>query len=136
MPVVALETALYSTLSTAADLISELGGTFIYNKQAPQSPGDKYVIFQQQGGGDVNDTPIRHRNLVYSIFGVAKTQEAAAAIDMEIDEALHNGSLSISGWSNLWLAREGDVNLSEADSGGVTRYRVGGLYRVLMDKIA
>lgn len=136
MPITALETALYSTLSTASALITELGGTFIYNKQAPQSPGDKYVIFQQQGGGDLNDTPIRHRNLVYSIFGVAKTQEAAAAIDTDIDAALHNGSLSVTGWSNFWLAREGDVNLSEVDLGGVTRYRVGGLYRVLMDKTA
>lgn len=136
MPITALETALYSTLSTTSALITELGGTFIYNKQAPQSPGDKYVVFRQQAGGDLNDTPIRHRNLVYSIFGVAKTQEAAAAIDTQIDTALHNGSLSITGWSNLWLAREGDVNLSEVDSGGVTRYRVGGLYRVLMDKSA
>jgi hypothetical protein len=136
VPIVAFETALYSTLSTTADLITELGGTFIYNKQAPQSPGDKYVIFRYERGGDVNDTPIRHRNMVYSIFGVAKTQEAAAAIDTEIDTALHNGSLSVADWSNLWLAREDDVNLSEVDSGGVTRYRVGGLYRILMDKTA
>lgn len=134
MPVTALETALYSTLSTTSALTTELGGTFIYNKQAPQPAPNKYVIFQQQGGGDVNDTPIRHRNLVYTIFGIGLTQEAAAAIDTQIDTALHNGSLSITGWSNLWLAREGDVNLSEVDSGGVTRYRVGGLYRVLMDK--
>lgn len=134
MPVVALETAIYNKLTGAAALITELGGTYIYNKQAPQSPGNKYVIFNQQGGGDVNDTPIRERNVLYSVFGVALTQEAAAAIDTDIDAALHLATLTITGWSNLWLARETDVNFVEIDSGGVSRYRVGAIYRVIMDK--
>lgn len=134
MPIVTLETALYTRLTGTAALITELGGTYIYNKQAPQSPPSKYVIFQQQGGGDVNDTPIRERNLLYSIFGIAATQEAAAAIDTDIDTALHLVPLTITGWSNLWLARETDVNFSELDSGGNTWYRVGAIYRVVMDK--
>lgn len=134
MPIVALETALYNKLTGTAALITELGGTYIYNKQAPQSPAAKYVIFNQQGGGDVNDTPIRERNVLYSVFGIATTQEAAAAIDSDIDTALHLAPLTISGWSNIWLARETDVNFSEVDSGGVTRYRCGAIYRVIMDK--
>lgn len=134
MPIVALETGLYNALTGAGDLITELGGTYIYNKQAPQSPEDKYVIFQQQGGGDVNDTPIRERNILYSVFGVALTQEDAGAVDTEIDTALHLATLTITGWSNLWLARETDINFSEIDGGGVTRYRAGAIYRVIMDK--
>ena len=134
MPIVALETGIYNALTGAADLITELGGTFIYNKQAPQAPGDKYVVFNQQGGGDVNDTPIRERNVLYSVFGIGLTQEAAGAIDTEIDTALHLAELTISGWSNLWLAREVDINFTELDSGGVTRYRAGAIYRVIMDK--
>jgi hypothetical protein len=134
MPIAALETALYSTLTGTAALITELGGTFIYNQQAPQNPADKYVIFNQQGGGDINDTPIRERNVLYSVFGIALTQEAAFAIDTKIDAALHLATLTITGWSNLWLARETDVNFTELDSGGVTRYRAGAIYRVIMDK--
>lgn len=134
MPIVALETALYNKLTGAAALITELGGTFIYNQQAPQPPGDKYVIFNQQGGGDVNDTPIREKSILYSVFGVGLTQEGAGAIDTEIDEALHLAALTISGWSNLWLARETDVNFTEIDGGGVTRYRAGAMYRIIMDK--
>lgn len=133
MPITALETALYTKLTGAAGLITALGGTYIYNKQAPQSPNDEYVIFQQQGGGDVNDTPIRERAVLYSVFGVALTQETAAAIDTQIDTALHLATLTISGWQNLWLARETDVNFSEIDGGGVTRYRAGAIYRVIMD---
>lgn len=134
MPIVALETALYSKLVGTVALITELGGTLIYNKQAPQDPGDNYVIFNQQGGGDVNDTPIRERNILYAVFGVAPTQEKAGAISGDIDTALHLAELTISGWSNLWLARETDINISQIDSGGVTRYHVGGIYRVIMDK--
>jgi hypothetical protein len=134
MPIVALETALYNKLVGAADLITELGGTFIYNKQAPQDPNQNYVVFNQQGGGDVNDTPIRERNVLYTVFGIALTQEKAAAIDSDIDAALHLAELTISGWSNLWLARETDINISQIDSGGVTRYHAGGIYRVVMDK--
>ncbi len=134
MPIVALETALYNALIGSAALISELGGTFIYNKQAPQDPDDNYVIFNQQGGGDVNDTPIRERNVLYTVFGIALTQEKAGAIDTDIDDALHLAELTISGWANLWLARETDVNISQIDSGGATRYHVGGIYRIVMDK--
>jgi hypothetical protein len=134
MPIVALETALYNKLVGSAALITELGGTFIYNKQAPQPPGDNYVVFSQQGGGDVNDTPIRERNILYTVFGIALTQEKAGAIDADIDGALHLAELTITGWSNLWLARETDVNIFQIDSGGVTRYHAGAIYRVIMDK--
>jgi hypothetical protein len=134
MPVVALETALYNKLVATAALVTELGGTYIYNKQAPQNPNDNYVVFSQQAGGDVNDTPIRERNILYTVMGIALTQEKAGAIDTDIDTTLHLAELTISGWSNLWLARETDINISQIDSGGVTRYHVGGIYRVVMDK--
>lgn len=134
MPVTALETALYNKLVGTAALIAELGGTFIYNKQAPQGPNGNYVVFNQQAGGDVNDTPIRERNILYTVMGIALTQEKAGAIDGDIDDTLHLAELTISGWSNLWLARETDINISQIDSGGVTHYHVGAVYRVIMDK--
>lgn len=134
MPITALETALYNKLVATAALITELGGTFIYNKQAPQPPGDNYVVFNQQAGGDVNDTPIRERNILYTVMGIARSQEKAGAIDTNIDTTLHLAELTITGWSNLWLARETDINISQIDSGGVTHYHVGGIYRVIMDK--
>jgi len=133
MPVEALETGIYSLLSGDASLITELGGTAIYNKRAPQSPPEKYVIFQWQGGGDENETPNRTRNVVYAVFGVAATQADAAGIDSAIDAALHQSSVSVSGWTNFWTAREEDVNLAQEDAGGVTKYQVGGLYRIRID---
>lgn len=133
MPVAALETGLYSKLSTDNDLIEELGGTAIYNKQAPQSPGSAYVVFGWQGGGDENESPRRLRNVLYQIKGIARRQSTAASIDSKLDAALHLQTLTVSGFSNIWMAREGDINYVEQDSGGVTWYHVGGMYRILID---
>lgn len=133
MPILAFETGLYSKLSAGTALIAELGGTFIYNKLAPQSTNPPYVIFQQQGGGDVNDTPIRSRNILYTVFGCARTPEAAAAIDRDIDATLHNQTLTVSGWSNYWLARETDVQFVELDAAGLEIFRTGAIYRAMMD---
>ena len=134
MPVTALETGLYTKLSGNADLITALGGTAIYNKQAPQSPGTKYVIFQWQGGGDENESPNRMRNVVYTVKAIAQGQATAAAIDTKIDAALHDQTLTVSGYTNIWLAREDDVNFSEQDSSGVTWFHVGGIYRIIIDE--
>ena len=133
MSVTLLETGLYTALSGDSALTTELGGTVIYNKRAPQTPGNKYVIFQWQGGGDENLTKQRTKNLVYGVFGVAKTQADAATIDGLIDTVLHNQSVTVTGWNNYWLARETDINFVEEDASGVPRYTVGGLYRIRIE---
>jgi hypothetical protein len=132
-PVAALEEALYTTLSATSALTTELGGTAIYNKRAPQPAPDKYVIFQWQGGGDLNESPTRMRNPIYTVRGVAPTQAGASAIDDEIDAALHNQELTVTGWTNIWMAREDDVNFVEYDASGVAHYNVGGQYRIIID---
>lgn len=134
MPVTALETALYNKLSGNSALTTELGGTLIYNKLAPQNPGNKYVVFQWQGGGDENDTPTRSRSLLYGVYGIATGQATAATIDGLIDTALHDQTLTISGWANYWMARETDINIVEPNSGQVPMYRVGGIYRISMNE--
>ena len=134
MPVTALETGLYNKLANDSALTTALGGTLIYNKMAPQSVGDKYVIFQWQGGGDENDTPTRGRSLVYSVFAIDTTIEGAAAIDGLIDTALRESTLTVSGWNNYHTVREGDINLVDTNSGETPIFRCGGLYRILIDE--
>jgi len=133
MPVQALETGLYTILSTNSALTTELGGTLIYNKQAPQDPGTKYVVFNWSGGGDENLTPHRTRNVVYTVQAVASTQADAATVDRLIDAALHEQTLTVSGWTNFWTAREDDINYVEQDAGGVPIYHVGAIYRIRID---
>jgi len=129
----ALETGLYSKLTGQASLITALGGTLVYSGQAPQNPGAKYAVFQWQGGGDMNESPTRMRNVLYTVRGVATTKAGALAIDDAIDDALHNATLTVSGWTNIQCQRETDINFIEQDAGGVNRYHAGGIYRVIID---
>ncbi len=129
----ALEQGIYSKLTGQASLITALGGTLIYSGQAPQNPGAKYCVFQWQGGGDANESPTRMRSLLYTVRGVATTKANALSIDSAIDDALHNQTLTVTGWTNIWLARETDINFIEPDAGGVNRYHAGGIYRVIID---
>jgi hypothetical protein len=129
----ALEVGLYNKLTTQASLITALGGTLIYNSMAPQNPGTKYAVFQWQGGGDANESPTRMRNLLYTVRGVATTKAVALSIDSAIDDALHNQTLTVSGWTNIQLQRETDINFIEQDAGGVNRYHAGAIYRVIID---
>lgn len=134
----ALETGLYNKLTGQASLITALGGTLIYNQQAPQVAAGgtapaKYCVFQWQGGGDLNESPTRMRELLYTVRGIATTAANARSIDSAIDDALHNQTLTVSGWSNIWCSRTTDINFIELDSGGVNRYHVGGIYRIIID---
>lgn len=133
MPVTALETGLYSILSGNSALTTELGGTLIYNKQAPQGPGTKFVVFNWAGGGDENLTPHRTRNVVYTVQAVATTQAQAATLDRLIDAALHEKTLTVSGWTNFWTAREDDISYVEQDAGGNPIFHVGAQYRIRID---
>ena len=134
MPTTALETGLYNKLKASSALITALGGTLIYNKIAPQGTTGKYVIFQWQGGGDENDTPTRSRNPVYTVFGIDNTVEGAAALDGLIDTALHEATLTVSGWNNYHTVRESDINIMEPNTGKTPVFRCGGLYRIMIDK--
>lgn len=130
----AVEIAMYSTLSAATALTALLAGTTaVYNQQAPQGAALPYVVFGLNAGGDDNDNPHRAKALVYSVKAVGTAGFAnAGSIDIQIDALLHHGTLSPSGWTNFWTARESDFRYVETptDGGGRRFYHAGGLYRV------
>lgn len=128
-----LEAAIYSKLTGQASLITALGGTLIYNQMSPQPAGAKYCVYQWQGGGDSNESPTRMREVLYTVRGVATTRAVAGSIDAAIDDALHNQSLTVTGWTNILCMRGQDINFVEPDSGGVNRYHAGGIYRIIID---
>lgn len=125
----ALDTGLYTKLNVSA-ITTLLGGSKIYAMIAPIGTALPYVIWQWQGGGDENLTPSRMRNIVYTVKAVADTKAAAAAIDAQIDAALHSQELAVPGWTNFWLAREGDIQYAEVEDDGNVVYHIGGMYRI------
>jgi len=134
-PVLDLEDAVYTKLNVAA-MTTTAGATGVFNRIAPEAQALPYCIYQWQGGGDMNITPRRSRNVVMLVKGVAETLGEAGAIDSAAEGLLHMVSLTIAtgGWTTFWVAREDDVAYMEVDTRGVRVYHTGGIYRIRFDK--
>lgn len=131
-----LDSAIYSKLQTTSGVTSLLAGTTsIYHMQAPKDASYPYVVFSIQGGGDENLTANRTKNLVCFIraySGVSAAQ--AGSIDAQIDTALHLNPLTVSGWTNFWMAREQDFENVENEPDGQKIFMAGAFYRTRLDK--
>jgi hypothetical protein len=126
-PQSALQKGLKAKLSVApiTDLVEG-----IYNSVAPPGKSLPVVIFQLQGGGDDNLTSVRNRSPVYTVKCIAKLEETALTVSEKIDDALHEQTLTVAGWTNYRTAREGDINYTESDETGQVIYHIGGMYRI------
>lgn len=127
----ALEQSLYQTLTGGTALTSLLGGTAnVYNQSIPSTGSYPCVVFTFSGGGDANQTPLRRKDVLYSIKAISQTSVAnAGAIDAQIDALLHSATLAVTGWANYWTAREGDISYTEVTERGERYYHNGGVYR-------
>ena len=126
----ALNTGILSTLSGGTALIGALGGTAIYYQQAPDGAALPYVVWNYQGGGDENITQSRMKNLLVYVRGYAASPALAGTIDAYCDALLHNKTISVTGWSNFWTAREEDISLVENLPDNTRIYSEGGIYRI------
>jgi len=127
----AVETALYTALNGEAAITALLASaTSIFNQLAPQGSSYDMVVFAQASGVEENETPTRSRDLVYMIKGVSDTGFlAAGGIDTQIDTLLHDSALTVTGYTNFWLARESDLRFLETTAEGENYYHAGALYR-------
>ena len=126
--------AIYTKLAANGDLITALGGTAIWEAIAPSSQSYPYVIFQWQGGGDENMTPSRMVNEVWTVKAICDvangSKAKAEAVAKEIDEALVGQFLTVTGWTNFWLAREQSVKYAETDEAGEPIWHIGAMFRI------
>jgi hypothetical protein len=125
----AMGTALYSRLAGGTALIAALGGTAIYQDQAPDGASPPYVVYSHQAGNAETFAPGDRRNDLWFVRGYAATRPAANIIDGHASDLLQAG-LSVTGWSNFWLARETQLALVENLPNGERRYMAGAFYRV------
>ena len=128
----ALEQGLYSKLSGTSALTTLLANaTSVYNQIVPKGKAYPLVIFNLQGGGDENDTPKRRKNYVYLAKAVsAVSMKQAGLIDAQIDAALHEATLTVTGWTNFWCMRTTDIRYTETTAEGANYFHSGGLYRI------
>ncbi len=130
----ALNKGIYDTLKAGTALTSLLGGTAIYYEQAPDNAAYPYVVFSIQGGGDLNLSPSRMKDVLYFVRGYSKVSPAmAGSIDAQLDALLHNKTITVTGWSNYNTQRETDIENSEVDNANQMIYMAGGVYRISID---
>lgn len=129
MSLIELNTALYSKIGGTATS----AGTAVFFLRAPDNQPLPYVVWSYAADRDENLTANRTRNSVLFIRAYANTQQAAGTIDKQIDTLLHGKPLTVTGWTNFWLAREDSYAMPEIDESGNTTYMVGADYRVRLD---
>lgn len=131
-----VETALYSLLTGDAALTALLSSaTAVYNRRAPQSATLPYVVFFHSGGGPENIYPGSLESVSYMIKAVAETVSEAATIDDAIKAAVHaqESSLSVTGYSTLWLRRTNEVQMVEDGDEGDEIWHYGAYYKLRID---
>jgi hypothetical protein len=126
-----LSNALHDALAADATLIAALSAvTAIYESLAKKGVALPYCIYSFQGGGDENLIPSRMLNEVWLVKGVARSLSVSKTIATAIDAVLHDQTLTVSGWTNFWTARESPIRYVEVDDDGKPTYHRGGLYRI------
>jgi len=126
-----VEAAIKSKLgvSSVTDLLAT--SSSIFNLVVPKGYDYPLILFNLQGGGDLNDTPTRAKELLYQIKALsAISMYEAGTIDTALDAVLHGAILTVSGQTNYWCARESDVRYAELLKTGTFIYYSGGIYRI------
>lgn len=129
----ALEAGLYKALSEDSALVTELGGTFVYNQIAPQQQARPYIVFMHTGGGHENINPSDLQNHVYLVKAVTNEQSQAGDVDNLVLDVLHKETLTVTGYTNFQTQREEEVRMVEVLSNGKLVFHAGAYYRVRID---
>lgn len=124
-----IDTAFRAKLTAHSGLTSLIGTVNIYNQQAPEGVALPYVVFYLASGLIPNSVPRDTLNFVYRAEGLATTRDSAEAIHQQIYAALHEQTLTVTGWTNYWTACENIYPIFENVKGS-PRWRYGGVYRV------
>jgi len=128
------EIGLYGKLAAATALTTLLSAaTAIYPTQAPQGTSMAYVVYVYAGGGLENQNPSELHNTVYLVKGVAASIAAAGAIQAQIKAALHGATLTVTGYTNFYMACEGEVQLDEVLRDGSLVSQRGWYVRIRLD---
>lgn len=126
----ALNAAIYTKIGGTATN----AGTAVFYLNAPDNQPLPYVIWDYVNEGDENDHGRRSKNVVVSIRAYAAKATDAGTIDGQIDTALHNVTISVTGWNNFLSRRENGYSTVEIDQAGIKTYMSGADYRFRFEK--
>lgn len=132
-PFLALGSSIYGTLSAGTALTTALGGTSIYYQQAPDNKANPVVVWSYPASNLLNITASDMRTTLVFVRVYADSPAQAGTIDGMIDALLDKKTLSVTGYTNWWTAREQDLSMVETPENGAPIYMCGGYYRVNID---
>jgi hypothetical protein len=127
----AVNAALYGRLAGDATLVALLaaGTLSIFADSAPDNAVLPFVVFSHHSGVELSLQAHRDPDELLYVRAFAGSPLLAGSIDARLDQLLHFQPLTVAGFTNIWLARETDVSLTEKDAARVTTWNVGALYR-------
>jgi len=126
----ALNAAIYTKIGGTATT----AGTAVFYLNAPDNQALPYIIWDYVNEGDENDHGRRSKNVVVSIKAYAAKATDAGTIDGQIDTALHNVTISVTGWNNFLSRRENGYSTVNTDQAGIKTYMSGADYRFRFEK--
>ena len=101
------------------------------------APAEKlpYILIENAGGGDTNDSPRSTYEANYRIYAVANEQQMARQISGAIYQALHHKDIPMPmGWSCYRIARDGSY-ADALTAGNIVRWLKGGVFGVRVAEI-
>ena len=127
----AVNQALYARLAGDATLVTMLasGTLSIFVDSAPDNAPLPFVVFSHQSGIELSLQAHRDPDELLYVRAFAGSPSLAGSIDARLDQLLHFQPLTVAGFTNIWLARETDISLTEKDAALITTWNVGALYR-------
>ena len=128
-----LAAAIYSKLSAGTALVTALGGTAIYRSVAPDTATYPRVVFNHMAGGPDNINPSDLRTAIYSVICWSTNEAQAGTIDALVSALLHKQTLSVTGYTAFWCARETEINTVEFPPTAEPIHGIGAQYRIRLD---
>jgi len=129
-----VEIGLYNALSGYSALTTALGSaTAIWNGVAEQGTTLPYVVCAYAGGGLENINPSELHNLVYMVQALADDTTEASTLQGHIKGALHLQTLTVTGYTNIYTACEGEINYVETTREGALIHHRGYYVRIRID---
>lgn len=130
--------AIFTKLTGASALTTLLnaGTAGVFETLAPQNEDPPYVVFNAQSPSTPQyafGTAVKWEDAIYQVQAVTEGHTAAAAgtIADKIDDALNGATLTITGYTSMYVARVQTVDYPELAAGGKRFNHRGGLYRIL-----
>ncbi|MCR4339333.1 MAG: DUF3168 domain-containing protein [Gemmatimonadaceae bacterium] len=133
-----VQAGIFSKLAGASGLTGLLaaGTAGVFFNVAPENQNPPYVVFNEQSPSVPIYTMggVKFENAIYQVKAVTQSNSALSAgtIADQIDAALQDTTLTVTGYTHHFLRRTQNVDYTELGPAGTKFQHRGALYRVIV----